>query len=34
MKTYKFTSHSETETMNFASNLAEKLHITDRTESK
>ena len=29
MKTYKFTSHSETETMNFASNLAKKLHIGD-----
>ena len=29
MKNYKFTSHSETETMNFAYNLASKLHIGD-----
>lgn len=29
MKTFKFTSHSETETMQFASNLASKLHIGD-----
>ena len=29
MKNYKFTSHSETETMNFAYNLAGKLHIGD-----
>ena len=29
MKTFKFTSHSETETMQFASNLAGKLHIGD-----
>ena len=29
MKTYTFTSHTSTETMNFASNLARKLHIGD-----
>lgn len=29
MKTYKFTSHSENETMDFAFNLASKLHIGD-----
>lgn len=29
MKTYKFTSHSEKETMDFAFNLASKLHIGD-----
>lgn len=29
MKTYKFTSHSSTETMDFAYNLASKLHIGD-----
>ena len=29
MKTYTFTSHSSNETMNFASNLASKLHIGD-----
>ena len=29
MKTYKFTSHSETETMDFASHLASKLQIGD-----
>ena len=29
MKTYKFTSHSSDETMEFASNLASKLHIGD-----
>ena len=29
MKTFQFTSHSETETMQFASNLAGKLHIGD-----
>lgn len=29
MKTYKFTSHSSDETMEFASKLASKLHIGD-----
>ena len=29
METYTFTSHSSEETMNFASNLASKLHIGD-----
>ena len=29
MKTFQFTSHSEAETMEFASNLAGKLHIGD-----
>lgn len=29
METYTFTSHSNTETMSFASNLASKLHIGD-----
>lgn len=29
MKTYTFTSHSSDETMNFATNLATKLHIGD-----
>ena len=29
MKTYKFISHSSTETMDFASNLASKLHVGD-----
>lgn len=29
MKTYKFTSHSSTETMDFAYNLASKSHIGD-----
>mgnify|MGYP005771886551 CR=1 FL=1 len=29
MKTYKFTSHSSTETMDFAFNLASKLNIGD-----
>lgn len=29
MKTYTFTSHTSTDTMNFASNLARKLHIGD-----
>ena len=29
MKTYKFTSHSSEETMEFASKLASKLHIGD-----
>ena len=29
MKTYTFTSHSSNETMDFASNLASKLHIGD-----
>lgn len=29
MKSYKFTSHSSTETMDFAYNLASKLHIGD-----
>ena len=29
MKTYKFTSHSSDETMQFASKLASKLHIGD-----
>ena len=29
MKTFKFTSHSEAETMNFAYNLASKLNIGD-----
>lgn len=29
MKTYKFTSHSSAETMDFAYNLASKLHIGD-----
>ena len=29
MKSYKFTSHSSTETMDFAYNVASKLHIGD-----
>ena len=29
METYTFTSHSSTETMDFASNLASKLHVGD-----
>lgn len=29
METYTFTSHSSEETMNFASNLASKLHVGD-----